>query len=463
MNKPCRVFLMLALLLCAQFVFADVSQIPKLLSASKLDSNDFGLIVIEGNTELFKLHSGNKFKPASVSKVITAAAVLELLGPKFQFHTQLLHDGTIADETLRGTLYLRGGGDPSFHSGKLNLFLSGLKKRNIKTIEGDLVIDDSRFADFTAQDWKNNLNSLNAQMFPLFVRLEPEQDMNPFSDKPKQSSRVHRRLIDLEGRFVVYQNMIEPDLWTGHTFQELLSKNGIEVKGEVKRGRVSTSAKVLAEIVNPSYKVVSQMMKSSNNYYADLLVRDLSVAFGERPGSYGTGIDFLTFYLDHVKIPRTEYSINSGSGFSHANAITPGAMAKLLTHLKKEKSVSASFLAALPVAATDGTLARRMRKTTAQSRVRAKTGFLRSIPSKSLDGAVSLAGFAQHPRGRDFTFVFFYNGTASPDIVRNLFDNFCILLTGGKPVPPAKVSKAKTTKKKKAPAKPRRKRSTKRS
>jgi serine-type D-Ala-D-Ala carboxypeptidase/endopeptidase (penicillin-binding protein 4) len=158
------------------------------------------------------------------------------------------------------------------------------------------------------------------------------------------------------------------------------------------------------------------------------------------------------FYLDHVKIRRSEYFLNSGSGFSHANVITPRAMIQLLTHLKSEPTVSSAFLSSLPVAGTDGTLARRMNKTAAQGRVRAKTGFLRSIPAKKLDGAVSLAGYATQPGGRTFTFTFFYNGVASPDLVRSTFDNLSIVLAGGKPVdpPPPKVKKPA---KKKAAAK----------
>jgi D-alanyl-D-alanine carboxypeptidase/D-alanyl-D-alanine-endopeptidase (penicillin-binding protein 4) len=127
-------------------------------------------------------------------------------------------------------------------------------------------------------------------------------------------------------------------------------------------------------------------------------------------------------------------------------------MVKLLTYLKNQKTISATFLSMFPVAGKDGTLVRRMKKTAADGRVRAKTGYLRPVPAKGFDGAVSLAGFANHPNGRMFTFVFFYNGLAAPDVVRRTFDNICIVLVGGKPVEPAPPQIKKRVQKK-APAK----------
>ncbi len=440
------------LLLSGPVQALDVSTINQILTKNRLSTQDLGMIITdEEKKEVFSLNPSKQFTPASVTKVITGAAILELLGPRFQFRTQLLYDGSIVDNTVRGTIYLRGGGDPSFHSGKLVTLLPGLKKHKIKTIDGDLIIDDSRFQDIMDPQWRNQIHTLNTPMFPLFLRLDPEATTDSHQQK---SDPVHRKLIDLEGQFVVYQNMIEPDIRSGQTFLEIMQKNGIQLKGKVKRGRVSKSARVLSEIISPSAKLVSQMLKSSNNFYADLLVRNISVAFGERPGSYATGVDFLTFYLDHVKIPRSQYSLNSGSGFSHHNKISPRAMITLLTYVKNEKTVSSTLLSSLPAAGIDGTLRNRMRNTPALGRVRAKTGFLRPVNIRAIqrDGVVSLAGYADALNGKDYTFVFLYNGTAKPDVVRSAFDKICAEIIGPLPTP-IKGKKMGPVKRPKKPAK----------
>jgi D-alanyl-D-alanine carboxypeptidase/D-alanyl-D-alanine-endopeptidase (penicillin-binding protein 4) len=267
--------------------------------------------------------------------------------------------------------------------------------------------------------------------------------------------------MDLEGRFVVYQNMIEPDLRTGQQLIQMIHKSGIRFKGKVKRGVVSKSATILAEVTTPLPKVVSYMLKTSNNFYADLLVRNIAVAFGERPGTFQTGIDFLTFYLDHVNISRPEYSLNSGSGFSHHNTITPRAMVSLLKHLKNEKTVSPYFVPALPVAGVDGTLARRMKTTSPKGRVRAKTGYLRQVANKThqFDGAVALAGYALSLKNQPYIFTFLYNGNAAPETVKTVFDKICEEVVGKLPV----VKKAPPARKKKSTRKSTRKRSVRKS
>ena len=45
-------------------------------------------------------------------KLVTTYSALHLLGPAFTFRTEVLADGPVAGDVLRGELYVRGGGDP---------------------------------------------------------------------------------------------------------------------------------------------------------------------------------------------------------------------------------------------------------------------------------------------------------------------------------------------------------------
>ena len=93
--------------------------------------------------------------PASALKVITTAAALEVLGKDHTFQTILEYDGQIdAKGTLKGNLYIRGGGDPTLGSPReglgesytaiLQLWASAIRKAGIKSIEG-YVVGDARF------------------------------------------------------------------------------------------------------------------------------------------------------------------------------------------------------------------------------------------------------------------------------------------------------------------------------
>ena len=61
---------------------------------------------------LFQHDAGTPLMPASTMKMLTSAAAFERLGPRYQFSTDVLYDGTLQDGTLNGNVYLRGDGDP---------------------------------------------------------------------------------------------------------------------------------------------------------------------------------------------------------------------------------------------------------------------------------------------------------------------------------------------------------------
>src|SRR5439155_3019856 len=62
-------------------------------------------------------HGGTALKPASNMKLTTTAAALGRLGASTQLRTRVLIDGTVTGGTLRGSLFLVGGGDPSLSTG----------------------------------------------------------------------------------------------------------------------------------------------------------------------------------------------------------------------------------------------------------------------------------------------------------------------------------------------------------
>ena len=92
--------------------------------------------------------------PASVMKVVTTAAALEILGTDFVFHTQIGITGNVNAETglLEGNLILKGGCDPAFYSeyfpehyrGTFEAWAAALLKAGVKSIHGDFIVDLSQ-------------------------------------------------------------------------------------------------------------------------------------------------------------------------------------------------------------------------------------------------------------------------------------------------------------------------------
>src|SRR3569832_445036 len=89
--------------------------------------------------------------PASCMKVVTAAAALHLLGPGYQFKTELMIEGPIDHGVLNGNVIIRGGGDPCLGSDRtsagwekqIETWVAALQEKGITAIEGEVIGDDA--------------------------------------------------------------------------------------------------------------------------------------------------------------------------------------------------------------------------------------------------------------------------------------------------------------------------------
>src|SRR5206468_9574795 len=84
--------------------------------------------------------------PASVLKLVTTYAALDLLGPAYTFKTDVLATGSLQGGVLEGDLVLRGGGDPKLTYERAWQLVLQLRSRGVREVRGDIVIDRSAFA-----------------------------------------------------------------------------------------------------------------------------------------------------------------------------------------------------------------------------------------------------------------------------------------------------------------------------
>ncbi|MFM7341984.1 MAG: D-alanyl-D-alanine carboxypeptidase/D-alanyl-D-alanine-endopeptidase, partial [Betaproteobacteria bacterium] len=113
--------------------------------------------------------------PASVTKLLTTSAALELLGPAYTWTTTVLADGSLHGEILKGHLVLRGGGDPKLVFERLQALLAQVQASGVKAVEGDIVLDRALFrpppigaGDFDGEP----LRPYNAQPDALLVNFK---------------------------------------------------------------------------------------------------------------------------------------------------------------------------------------------------------------------------------------------------------------------------------------------------
>jgi D-alanyl-D-alanine carboxypeptidase/D-alanyl-D-alanine-endopeptidase (penicillin-binding protein 4) len=168
--------------------------------------------------------------------------------------------------------------------------------------------------------------------------------------------------------------------------QVLYSHNADKYFIPASNTKLFTTAAALQKL-NPQGTIRSQSVgqwitvtnQNSDNNYANVLLR------------YIGGAQAAKAALSQLGVNPNSYRLADGSGLSRSNAATPRALVSTLKAMYFAQGQGREiFMASLPVAGMSGTLKNRMRYTSAQGIVHAKTG--------TLTGVRALSGYMDHPR-----------------------------------------------------------------
>ena len=109
---------------------------PNTLIANRLDPDTVGILVYDPDKRAVVLaHNRDKvFIPASVAKVPTTLAALDVLGAEHTFKTSLYYTGSVRNGTLTGDLYLKGTGDPGLNLRNLMQMAEQLRRAGVQKV-----------------------------------------------------------------------------------------------------------------------------------------------------------------------------------------------------------------------------------------------------------------------------------------------------------------------------------------
>lgn len=454
------------LLTFVQIVAADnkIDQIKKFMSKQGIPNSEMGLIITGTKNEkrniFYEVNSEKKMIPASITKIITAAAVLKNFPPGHKFKTQLLlnENFKINEGVYNGPIYLKGGGDPSFVSENMWFLVNYFSRLQINKIEGDIIVDDSLFDQvrFDESRQENRVDraydapvgamSFNWNSVNIFIRAEaqgkkPKVFLDPdvplftiennaqtvSGDANNLSVEKNNNKIIISGKIginakeaVFYKNVKEPDLWSGENLKLFLKHRGIEVTGNIKNKKVPENAVMVAEFESkPIEAILADMNKFSNNYVAEMLTKNLSLVKTPQ-GNLAEGVKYLNEYLKSLKLSDDSYEIYNPSGLTRDNKISAKSMVKILESIHEDFKIFPEFVTSLPIAGVDGTLKKRMKGEPGERWVRAKTGYLTNV--------ISLAGYAGLEDGQVYQFAFIFNGKTDETKIKNTFDKILNIL-----------------------------------
>jgi D-alanyl-D-alanine carboxypeptidase/D-alanyl-D-alanine-endopeptidase (penicillin-binding protein 4) len=152
----------------------------------------------------------------------------------------------------------------------------------------------------------------------------------------------------------------------------------------------------LAEVRSrPLRDWVFPILNTSQNWYAEMLLKQLGRQFG-KGGSWIEGLAVeRRFLIDSMRVDSTEFSLLDGSGLASGNLITPLAFTRILRFIRGHPRY-ATFAAGLPQSGQAGSLRTRFLGTPLAGHVWAKTG--------SIGGVNTLSGYIELSKGRVLTF-----------------------------------------------------------
>jgi D-alanyl-D-alanine carboxypeptidase/D-alanyl-D-alanine-endopeptidase (penicillin-binding protein 4) len=374
------------------------------------------IVSLKSGKTIFQQNKNKLFRPASNLKLFTSAASLAVLGNNFQITTELYADSP-ADSVIRGSVYLKGYGDPLLTTVHLDSLARDIYKSGVREILGDIVGDVSCFDDvFWGKGWmwdddpgylwpflsplSLNGNSIAVTTSPglkegdsVTVSLDPPtryvtviNNSITSSDTTNRSLKINRQwkerqnVIILEGALHPHAsstttrfNVWRPELYTLEVFKERLLANGIRVRGVSRVGRVNKGGPI-AVISHTLDSVLILMNKDSYNLGAESLLKILAAERRGVPGSADSGIVVMKEYLATIGLDTAAMIIADGSGVSRYNLVSPYALVKLLTTICRDSSLFALFWNSLAIGGVDGTLKTRLTGKAVRGNVHAKSG-----------------------------------------------------------------------------------------
>ncbi|MCO5314959.1 MAG: D-alanyl-D-alanine carboxypeptidase/D-alanyl-D-alanine-endopeptidase [Solirubrobacterales bacterium] len=326
---------------------------------------------------------------ASNTKILTTATALARLGPSHRFQTRLFASGRIDRHgTLHGNLFLKGGGDPALGSrGFLSRYLGGggtaidrlarkARRAGVRRVTGRLFGDDTVFdrrrgvadSGYATSPWIGPLSGLS------FNAGFTSSSLSRFSSNPARLAT--RRLA------------------------RSLRASGIRIRAEIgmRRTPAPERRELIAGLSSPDLAWNVRVTNiNSNNFFAEMLLKNLGAAIRGR-GTTRNGTIVVRRYAASQGVVARPID---GSGLTHANRASAEGIARLLARIRT-KPWSRQFLASLPIAGREGTLASRMRGSAAEGRCHAKTG--------TLTGVSALSGYCFNRSGHRYAFSILMNG-----------------------------------------------------
>ncbi len=415
--------------------------------------------------------------PASVQKLVSTSAALELLGADYRFKTVVGHIGEMnrRGNVLTGDIIIRGGGDPALGSERfaehygniIDSIATAIEESGIKRIKGRIISDETIY-DFspasTRWSWGDLGNYYGAGPYGLTVfdntlkihMRTGERGSVPeiFKFDPVIKTLALKSYLTAEGtsdrgyvysapysnyawisgfvpenrdEFILKASIPDPPMVLAEMVLDALQARGITVTGGAGTTRTVYDLSVgvlqpLSEITSPPLsEIIHILTHESVNLYAEHMIKQLGYETSGK-GTVSFGVRAIRAFLDSAGIRHRGIFIEDGSGLASRNGVTSKFMTDLIRYMLLEGSNAEIFRNSLPPAGEAGTMKSYFRDPLFMNNLRAKTGTLSRVRG--------YAGVFTAASGKELTFCILVNNYMGPlsDVNKCIEDLFKYLL-----------------------------------
>lgn len=319
-------------------------------------------------------HETDALTPASTTKALSTYALMKAWKPNYTVPTEIWGDQE--QDTVKGDLVFKGGGDPLLVDEQIWGIAESLKKLGVTKITGRVVADQSAF---DGQLYGNGWEDTTRNTWPTIAALSV--DFNRATEGAAYTT--------------------DPTGFAESTITRILTGDGITIEGKPDKG--AAPKLLLTHDSPPLRELVGDINKFSNNFMIETLVK----RYGD--GNSAKGVQkILGFYQSNFGFGPEQLQLTDACGLSKQNRIAARTLAIVMRAAWFDFQAGPEYVASLKVIGAEPFKLRKHKDGDLLSdRIRVKSGYL--------DGARSLAGYLQMPDGRVRVFAIILNGESKDE------------------------------------------------
>jgi len=401
------------------------------IAAAGLADTDVGFLVVDlADGKVVAEHNPDRlFIPASVAKIPTVAAALEILGAQYRFVTTVEAVGEVRDGVLAGTLVLRGGGDPFLSSDDLKQMADQLAATGIRSVEGPFLYDATALVEIPqinpmqpeAAGYNTGVSALSvnfnrvrvnwqksaanataaamavseAMTLPIdaialsFAAADAPGPYVRSGDDGEESWLLSPTLADKGEDWLPVGN---PSLITAEVFRALAAAEGIDLPEPTAGATLAGGRELVRHESIPLDEIASGVLKYSNNLSAELIGLTASKALTHRVFDLADSGSALAAWWQ-LRLPAVDWTgidLENHSGLSSDSRASPRQIVVMLEAAAKSAG-GADFHDLLKAISWKGV----------KGTARVKTG--------TMSYGRGLAGYIDTASGRRLAFAIFFN------------------------------------------------------